>query len=71
MSGVALFREKLRQDPLRTAGSLVVEYAMFDAAVALALGLYLTRKPLALVERISGLSVRERFVELVARLSPG
>jgi hypothetical protein len=71
MSGVALFWEKLRKAPLSAAGSLAVEYAMFETAAALALSIYLTRKPLAFVERVSGVRVRERFVDFVARLSPG
>lgn len=71
MSDVALFWQKLRTSPLRTAGSLAVEYAMFEAATALALSVYLTRKPLVFVERVSGIRVRQRFVDFVARLSPG
>lgn len=71
MGGVELFREKVRKAPLGAAASLAVEYAMFETAAALALSVYLTRKPLAFVERVSGVRVREHLVDFVARLSPG
>jgi hypothetical protein len=57
--------------PVRALGGLVVEYLMFASAVCLAVGLYLTRVPLRFVDRRLGLSLRERFVEALARISPG
>ena len=70
-SGLALFGHELRRRPLRTAARLVVEYSMFFAAVALALALFVTRKPLALLDRALGLRLRERFVDFIAKMSPG
>jgi hypothetical protein len=67
----ALFGLALRTSPFRTGLGLIVEYAMFASAVFLALGLYLTRVPLRLVDRALGLRLRERFIELIARVSPG
>lgn len=57
--------------PLRTAAWLLIEYAMFFAAVLLALALYATRRPMALIDTRFGLRLRERFVDFIARLSPG
>jgi hypothetical protein len=70
-SSIALFGVALRQRPLFTSLYLVVEYAMFAAAVSLALGLFLTRGPLRFVDGVFGLRLRERFIDLIARLSPG
>jgi hypothetical protein len=44
---------------------------MFAAAVFLALGLFLTRAPLRVLDRTLGWRLRERFVDLLARVSPG
>jgi hypothetical protein len=37
----------------------------------MALSLYATRKPMAAVDRALGLRLRERFVDFIARVSPG
>jgi hypothetical protein len=70
-SAVGLFRDALRERPVRTGLGLGVEYAMFASGMGLALSLFVTRVPLRLVDRAFGLSLRERFIELIARLSPG
>jgi hypothetical protein len=70
-SAFALFAAALRKSPLRSSFGLIIEYAMFASAVCLALGLFLTRVPLRLIDRRLGLRLRERFIELIARLSPG
>lgn len=57
--------------PLRAALGLFVEYAMFASAVFLALVLFATRVPLRLLDRAFGLRIRERFVDFLARVSPG
>ena len=67
----AFFADALRERPVRSLLGLVVEYAMFASAVGLALALFATRVPLRLVDRAFGLRLRERFVELLARVSPG
>jgi len=66
-----LFEASVRERPIRACAGLAVEYAMFAAAVALALGLAATRVPLRIVDRTLGLNLREHFVELLARVSPG
>lgn len=53
--------------PLR----LLVEYLVFVAAVLFALGLFATRLPLRLVDRVTGLRLRERLIDLIARIAPG
>ena len=70
-SAAHLFREKLSQGAGSAIAGLFVEYLMFAAAVFLALLLFLTRVPLSLVDRGLGLRLRERFVDLLARISPG
>jgi hypothetical protein len=69
--GVVVFREALRERPVRTAAGLALEYAMFASAVGLALALFATRVPLRFADRALGLRLRERFIDLLARVSPG
>ena len=68
---VGLFRNAARGRAIRATLGLGVEYAMFASAVGLALGLFATRVPLRALDRALGLRVRERFIELIARISPG
>lgn len=65
------FGATLREQPLRTSGGLVVEYAMFASGLGLALALFATRVPLRITDRVLGLRLRDRFIELLARVSPG
>jgi hypothetical protein len=69
--GIALFWAALRKSPLRKGVGLLIEYAMFAAGVFLALALLLARVPLRFIDRALGLRLRERFIDFVARLSPG
>jgi hypothetical protein len=70
-SGLVLFGRELRRRPIQTGAYLLVEYAMFFAAVVLALLLFATRTPMSLLDRTLGLRLRERFIELIAKASPG
>jgi hypothetical protein len=70
-SGVGLFRAALRERPVGAAAGLVVEYLTFASAVFLAITLYLTRHPMGFLDRVLGLRLRERFVDFIARISPG
>ena len=71
LSGTGLFAEALRERPLATSLGFILEYLTFASAVFLAISLYLTRKPMAFVDRVLGLRLRDRFIELIARISPG
>lgn len=71
MKGLALFATSLRARPLKTAAGLGVEYAGFVAACVFAALLLLTRVPLAWLDRVTGLGLRERLIDRIARLSPG
>jgi hypothetical protein len=70
-SGIGLFLQRLRQRPLRTALELPIEYGMFASGMGLAFALFATRAPLRVIDRVSGWQLRERFIELLARVSPG
>lgn len=70
-SGVRLFRAALAEKPVRSSLGLAGEYLTFGSAVFMALSLYATRKPMAAVDRALGLRLRERFVDFIARVSPG
>jgi hypothetical protein len=70
-SGLRLFGTALAGKPLRTSFGLAAEYLTFGSAVFMALSLYATRKPMAAVDRALGLRLRERFVDFIARVSPG
>jgi hypothetical protein len=50
---------------------MLTEYAMFAAAVGFAIALFLTRVPLRWLDRATGLRVRDRAIDLIARISPG
>jgi hypothetical protein len=65
------FGVALRDRPLRVSAGLGVEYAMFASGVGLALCLFATRVPLRITDRLLGLRLRDRFVDLLARVSPG
>jgi hypothetical protein len=69
MNALRDFSNELRRAPLRAG--LVVEYSMFASAVFLAASLRATRTPMAVVDRYLGLRLRERFVDLIAKISPG
>lgn len=58
-------------NPARAALGFVLEYLMFASAVFLALMLLVTRVPLRVLDGALGLRLRERFVDFIARLSPG
>ena len=59
------------KNPVSAAFGLLVEYLMFASAVFLALMLYFTRVPLRVLDEAFGLRLRERFVDFLARVSPG
>ncbi|MFI5309341.1 MAG: hypothetical protein ACHQ53_18445 [Polyangiales bacterium] len=50
---------------------MLKQYATFAAGVGFALALFLTRVPLRWLDRATGLRVRDRAVDLIARISPG
>lgn len=70
-SGAEHFRAAWRKKPVRSTLGLGVEYGMFASGMGLAAALFLTRVPMRLVDRATGLRLRERFIELLARISPG
>jgi hypothetical protein len=59
------------KNPARAGLGLVLEYLMFASAVFLALMLFATRVPLRILDGALGLRLRERFVDFLARVSPG
>jgi hypothetical protein len=67
----SLFRAAARERPIGATSGLVVEYAMFASAVGLALTLFATRVPMRALDRALGTRARERFIELLAKVSPG
>lgn len=71
MNGIEQFGRSLRARPLHTLLGLGLEYAGYLAACVFALLLIATRAPLAWLERGTGLRLRERLIELIARVSPG
>ncbi|HVU03045.1 MAG TPA: hypothetical protein VHE30_14895 [Polyangiaceae bacterium] len=70
-SAFSLYGESLRDRPVGASLGLVVEWLMFFSAVVLALGLFATRVPLRLLDGALGLRLRERFVDFIAKVSPG
>ena len=70
-SAFGLFRAAVQERPVRAPLGLGVEYAMFASGLSLAIGLFATRVPLGILDRAFGLRTRERFIELLARISPG
>jgi hypothetical protein len=71
MRAVNLFRQKIAEKPLRAVVDLCVDYAVYTGICFFVLFLFLSKGPLRLVDAITGLSVRERLIELIARLSSG
>lgn len=71
MKSFALFGRAVRARPIGAVAGLAVEYAGFFAACLFAALLLLTRAPLRGIDRLTGLRLRERFIDLLARISPG
>jgi hypothetical protein len=71
VTGLAHFWRAFTARPVRTLLGLSVEYLTYIAAVFLALGLWVTRAPLTFFDRVLGLGLRSRFVDFIARISPG
>jgi|SRR6478609_7386995 hypothetical protein len=69
--GVAFFLSDVRRAPVRRVARLVGEYGMFASGMTLAGLLFLTRVPMRLIDGATGLDLRRRFVDLLARVSPG
>jgi hypothetical protein len=69
--GPALFWAALRARPLRVGFGLIAEYGMFASGMLLALILFMARIPLRVLDAAFGLGLRERFIDLIARISPG
>ena len=70
-SALALFKGEVKARPFGALAGLAVEYLMFASAVFLALFLFATRIPLRVLDDMLGLRLRERFVDFLARVSPG
>jgi hypothetical protein len=66
----ALFGRELSRRPVRALVGLGLEYAGYFAGCLFAAILLLTRFPLRLLDRATGWRLRERFIELIARVSP-
>jgi hypothetical protein len=71
LRGVALFGRRLRVRPLSAILGLALEYAGYFAACLFVIALLLTRAPLRLLDWAFGLRLRERAINLIARVSPG
>jgi hypothetical protein len=71
LSSLSLFWKDSRGNPLVAAYKLAAEYLTFFAAVGFALTLGATRLPMRVLDRALGLRLRERFIDLIARISPG
>jgi hypothetical protein len=71
VTGLAHFWRTFYKRPVRALLTLSVEYLTYIAAVFLALGLWVTRAPLTFLDRTLGLALRQRFVDFIARVSPG
>jgi hypothetical protein len=71
VKGLEQLGRSLRARPLRTLLGLGLEYAGYVAACVFALLLVASRSPLAWLDRSTGWKLRERCIELIARVSPG
>jgi hypothetical protein len=71
VSALSAFTGAAKERPVGVVSGLVVEYLMFASAVFLALLLFATRVPLRVLDTTFGLRLRERFVDFLARVSPG
>ena len=71
MSAFGRFTRALRERPMRALAGLLCEYASYLAACVFVLLLLATRLPLGFIDRTTGLRLRERIIDLIARVSPG
>jgi len=71
MTASGRFVRALRERPVRALAGLLVEYAGYVAACVFVLLLLATRLPLGFIDRTTGLRLRERCIDLIARIAPG
>ena len=68
---VERFRSALSERPADTLVALLLEYLQFMGGIQFSLLLLVTRAPLRALDDATGLRVRERLIDGVARLFPG
>jgi hypothetical protein len=71
MTGWRLFRAKLRERPWAALGGLLADYLTFVAMVVFFVLLWGLRRPISLVERVSGRAVRATIIDAIARVAHG
>ncbi len=68
---IGRFGQELRRRPAGTLLALLLEYLQYMGGILFSLLLLLTRVPLRLIDRATGLRLRERLIDRVASLFPG
>ena len=71
MRALSLFSKKASEAPLRALWHLCVDYAIYTGICFFIVFLLISKVPLRLVDAVTGLSVRKRLIDVIARLSNG
>jgi hypothetical protein len=69
MRGVSLFRQQFEKEPVKTLVRLLIDYFVYTGMCFFVVFLLLSKWPLHLVDSITGLSVREKLIDLIAKVS--
>jgi hypothetical protein len=69
MQGIILFLDKIKKRPLQTISDLARDYTNFTGLCFFFLILILYKKPFRFIEERSGIKVRDKFIDLIARIA--
>jgi len=71
MTGISLFREKLRRQPGRALWDLAIDYATYVGMCLFFIWLWVMRGPLGLLGPTAGRAAKRAMVSAVARVARG
>ena len=71
MTGISLFREKLRRQPGRALWDLAIDYATYVGMCLFFIWLWVMRGPLWLLGPTAGRAAKRALVSAVARVARG
>jgi hypothetical protein len=71
MTGIGLFREKLRRQPGRALWDLAIDYATYVGMCLFFIWLWVMRGPLWLLGPTTGRAAKRALVNAVARVARG
>lgn len=69
MRSIKLFKEKFKNNPLKAFAGLFMDYSVYFSLCFFALVLTILKLPFVLIEKLTGFMIRERFINLIMKIS--